>query len=502
MQKIVEFRITLFLIDFYSLIRSNYLGRHVCRYLSATPEMPSCDFKPTPYKGKPKSEITKIRGENLTPALLTYYKNHILINQGYMQWLFDEEGRRFLDLFGGIVTVSVGHCHPKVVQALDEQNRLLWHTTNIYLHPKIHEYAEKLISKFPADSNLKVVYFVNSGSDANDLAVLMARMYTKRFDIISLRNAYHGASPYLMGLTSLSSWRYQVPSGFGMHQAVNPDVYKGPWGGSNCRDSPVQTDRQCDCSSGSCEAGDNYVEQLEDLIRHSCPKEGIAAFFAESIQGVGGTVQFPKNYLSRAFDLVRSKGGVCISDEVQTGFGRTGTHYWNFQGHGVTPDIVTMAKGIGNGFPLAAVVTTPEIAATMGKALHFNTYGGNPLSCAVGSSVLDVIEEDNCQQISHDIGTHLLEELSKLRDQFDYVGDVRGKGLMIGVELVADKKTKKPLDAEKVTKIWEDCKDMGVLIGKGGLHGNVLRIKPPMCITKEDADFSIAVLRKSLEANL
>jgi len=463
------------------------------------PEMPPCDFKPEPYKGPSYADTQITRSSKLTPALLTYYSKPVLINQGHMQWLFDHEGRRYLDLFAGIVTVSVGHCHPKTLTALEEQSRLLWHTTNIYLHPKIHEYAEKLTARLP--EHLSVAYFVNSGSDANDLAMLMARMYTGRFDVLSFRNSYHGASPYLMGLTSLSNWRYQVPSGFGYHQTMNPDVYRGPWGGKNCRDSPIQSDRSCNCGPGECQANDMYIDQLKDVIRHSTPKSGLAGFIAEAIQGVGGTVQYPRNYLKDAFDIVHSHGGVCISDEVQTGFGRTGTHYWGFEGAGLKPDIVTMAKGIGNGFPLAAVVTTPEIAAVMGGALHFNTYGGNPLSCAVGSSVLDIIDEDNCQQVSHDIGTYFLHKLAEFRDEFEVVGDVRGKGLMIGVEMVKDKETREPLEPEKINAIWEACKDMGVLLGKGGLYGHVLRIKPPMCITKDDVDFAIAVMRKALTDN-
>lgn len=458
--------------------------------------MPSCNFTPTPYKGPSFKEASKTRKDKLTPAILTYYKNPVMIHQGHMQWLWDSEGRRYLDLFGGIVTVSVGHCHPKVNKALEDQLKLLWHTTNIYLHPRIHEYAEKLTAKLPG--NLKVAYFVNSGSEANDLAMLMARMYTGRYDIVSLRNAYHGASPYLMGLTSLSTWRYQVPSGFGILQSMNPDPYRGPWGGARCRDSPVQTLRTCDCAEGHCEASGQYLDQLQDVIRFSSPKSGIAGFFAESIQGVGGTVQFPNGYLKGAFDMVREKGGLCISDEVQTGFGRTGEHYWGFEMHDVVPDIVTMAKGIGNGFPLAAVVTTPEIAATMGTALHFNTYGGNPLSCAVGSAVLDVIDEDGCQEVSRDIGTYLLLELAKLQAEFDVVGDVRGKGLMTGLELVTSQASRDPMPLPDVNAVWEACKDMGVLLGKGGLYSNVLRIKPPMCIGKADVDFAVAVLRKAL----
>lgn len=464
------------------------------------PEIPPCDFKPSKYDGPSYEKTRTIRSSILNPGLVTYYKKPVLIHQGHMQWLFDQEGRRYLDLFGGIVTVSVGHCHPKAVKALETQARKLWHTTNIYMHPRIHEYAEKLANRMPGD--LKCVYFVNSGSDANDLAMLMARLYTGKFDVVSFRNAYHGASPYLMGLTALSTWRYQVPSGFGIHQTMNPDVYRGPWGGANCRDSTIQTDRTCDCAPGTCTAGDMYLEQFEDVVRHSGPKSGFAAFFAESIQGVGGTVQYPKDYLKNAFKMIRNGGGVCISDEVQTGFGRTGTHYWGFEGQGVQPDIVTMAKGIGNGFPLAAVVTTKEIGEVMARALHFNTYGGNPLSCAVGSTILDIIDEDDCQSVSHKIGSYLLTELAKLRDEFEIVGDVRGKGLMVGVEFVKDKASRAPLPADDVNNIWEMTKDMGVLFGKGGLYGTVFRIKPPMCITKADVDFAVAVLKRAIQEHL
>ncbi|KAL8616380.1 hypothetical protein ACOMHN_032234 [Nucella lapillus] len=448
-------------------------------------------------QGIGREEVMQIRKEHLIPGLLTFYKDPVYIHQGHMQYLWDTAGTRYLDLFAGIVTVSVGHCHPKVVAAAEAQMKKLWHTTSIYLYPGIHQYARKLTSKLPG--NLKVVILTNSGSEANDLALFMARLYTGVYDSVSLRNAYHGASPYLMGVTAISTWRYNTPTGFGVHQTMNPDVFRGPWGGARCRDSPGQTIRPCECPEGSCQASDMYVDQLEDVLKHSLPKDKCGAFFAEAIQGVGGAVQLPKGYLKKAFELVRARGGVCISDEVQTGFGRLGSHYWGFEANGVVPDMVTMAKGMGNGFPIGAVVTTPEIAAVMGKALHFNTFGGNPVASAVGSAVLDVIDEEGYQAQSAEVGTYFLHELVKLRDQYEVVGDVRGKGLMIGVEMVTDKASRKPLAADDMMSIWEDTKNMGLLLGKGGLYGNCFRIKPPMCITKEDVDFSIAVMRLALD---
>ncbi|XP_022110098.1 alanine--glyoxylate aminotransferase 2, mitochondrial-like [Acanthaster planci] len=467
--------------------------------MPATASMPDTDFKPAEYKGMSYEEARKVRTSTINPAILEYYKQPIMLHQGHMQWLFDQNGKRYLDLFAGIVTVSVGHCHPKVNKALHEQIDKIWHTTNVYMIPAIYEYAEMLTSKMPG--NLKNVYFVNSGTEANDLAVNLARLHTGAYDIVSLRNAYHGISPTLLGLTCLGNWLYDIPGGFGYHNAINPDPFRGPWGGKNCRDSPVQTIRQCDCAAGQCHAKDMYIDQLKDLLRYETPKK-IAGMFAESIQGVGGAVQFPKGYLKEAFELIREKGGVCISDEVQTGFGRTGEHYWGFEAQGVLPDIVTLAKGIGNGFPLAAVVTTPDIAASLTRALHISTYGGGPLAGAVGKAVLEVIEEEGTQANCKEVGTYTLLELAKLRDDFEIVGDVRGKGLMIGVEMVTDKESRRPLPPEQMGAIWEDMKEMGVLIGKGGIHGNVFRIKPPMIVTKEDMDFGLSILKKALQNHM
>ncbi|XP_072169078.1 alanine--glyoxylate aminotransferase 2, mitochondrial-like [Diadema setosum] len=456
--------------------------------------MPPCDFTPKEYKGIGFEDAKEVRANYLNPALATYYKKPLMVHQGHMQWLWDVDGKRYLDLFGGIVTVSVGHCHPHVKEALKRQADSLWHTTNIYMHPAIHQYAKELRAKLP--EHLKVIYFVNSGSEANDMAVQMARLYSGAYDVLSFRNAYHGASPHLLGLTALSTWFYPTPNSFGIKNTINPDVFRGPWGGKHCRDSPVQTVRNCDCTD-NCQAKDMYLEQYDDVLRFSASKK-VAGFFAESVQGVGGTVQYPKGILKEYFRMTRERGGVCISDEVQTGFGRMGSHFWGFETHDVQPDIVTMAKGIGNGIPLAAVATTTEIAATMAGALHFNTYGGNPLSCAVGSAVLEVIDNEGLQANSAAVGTHLLLELEKLRDEFEIVGDVRGKGLMIGVEMVTDKKSRNPLPVPEFMDIWEDTKEMGILLGRGGYYGTVFRIKPPMCITKEDADFAVAVLRQAL----
>ena len=393
-----------------------------------------------------------------------------------MQYVWDERGRRYLDGLGGIVTISVGHCHPHVVGAAIEQSKTLQHATTIYLHPNISRYAEMLAAKMPGD--LSVSYFVNSGSEANDLAILMARAYTGHYDVLALRNGYHGGNATGMALTSHSTWKYAVPHGFGVQHAVVPDLFRGPHG----RDDP--------------DAGRKYADDVKNLIDYGTSGR-VAAFIAESIQGVGGAVVYPDGYLKEAYGHIRAAGGVCIADEVQSGFGRTGEHFWGFQTQGVIPDIVCMAKGIGNGCPLAAVVTTPEIAASLTQRLHFNTFGGNPVACAQGRAVLEVIDREGIQENAAKVGGRLMEGLNGLMERHSIIGDVRGKGLMIGVELVNDRSSKEPA-TEACLEVFERCRDLGLLLGKGGLRGNTLRIKPPMCLNLDDAEFILDVLDEAL----
>ncbi|MFO0873917.1 MAG: aspartate aminotransferase family protein [Phycisphaerales bacterium] len=445
---------------------------------AAQPTLPPFNHRPAPYTGPTKQEVLAMRREHLTPALVTYYRDPIMIVEGKMQYLFDETGRRYLDAFAGIVSVSVGHCHPKVIAAVHAQNELLQHTTTIYLNPNVALFAKKLASTFPRGSGLDVCYFVNSGSEANDLAILMARAFTGNYDVIALRNGYHGGSQTPMALTAHSTWKFNVAHGFGVHHSVLPDRYRGPFGYDDAN------------------AGAKYAADVLDLVRQGTSGR-IAAFIAEPTQGVGGVVEMPPGYLEHAFKHVRDAGGLCIADEVQTGFGRTGDAFWGFENHGVTPDIVTMAKGIGNGCPLAAVVTRADIAKSLTSRIHFNTFGGNPVSTAQGLATLNVILDEGVQAHAKRVGAKLVDGLRALQRRHRLIGDVRGRGLMVGMELVTDRTTKTPATKE-TADIFERAKDLGVLLGKGGFFGNVIRIKPPMCITEEDVQFLLEVLDRCL----
>uniref|UniRef100_A0A1I8FRC3 Alanine--glyoxylate aminotransferase 2, mitochondrial n=1 Tax=Macrostomum lignano TaxID=282301 RepID=A0A1I8FRC3_9PLAT len=411
-------------------------------------------------------ENLRQRRELLSPGLISYYANPLYIVRGSRQWLWDHTGRKYLDMFGGICTVSVGHCHPKVNSALAAQT--------VAHYQYLYE---------PGAAGVRQKVDGQTASGAERLLFHQQRLRGQRFgsadgpavhpalEVVTLRNGYHGASPFLMGATALSTWRYATPTGFGFVNAAHPDPYRGEWGGAACRDSDAQPGRSCDCQQA-----------------------GPAAFLAESIQGVGGIVQFPRGYLSKAFSAVRAAGGLCISDEVQTGFGRLGSHYWGFEAHGVEPDIHRERV------PLAAVVTSPEVARTLAEALHFNTFGGNPLACAVGTAVLDVIDEEKLQENCQRVGQRLLSGLQRLRQSNQLIGDVRGKGLMVGVELVADRASRAPLEAPRMARLFEATREAGVLVGKGGFYGNVLRLQPPMCVTEADADATVEAIGEAIKA--
>jgi len=441
-------------------------------------QLPPCDHSPEPYAGPSKEEVLALRRQYLTPGLITYYRDPLMIVEGRMQYLWDERGKRYLDAFAGIVTVSIGHCHPDVVAKVREQVGKLQHVTTIYLHPTVGQFGKLLAEHMPAESGLGVTYFTNSGSEANELAVLMAREHTGNQEVISLRNGYHGGTQATMGLTAHSTWKFKTNPTIGVKNALAPYCYRCPYG----------------LEYPSC--GLKCATDVENVIRYET-SGAPAAFIAESIQGVGGTVTPPPEYFPIVYDIVRKYGGLCVADEVQTGFGRTGDHFWGFENWGVTPDMVTMAKGIGNGAPLGACTTRADIAKTMTNRVHFNTFGGNPISMTQGLATLEVIDRDDIQGRAQEIGGHLKGRLLELQKRHPLIGEVRGMGLMLGVELVRDLKTKEPANTE-AADVLEKAKERGLLLGKGGLYGNVLRIKPPMCLSKDDADFLVDCLDEVL----
>lgn len=443
--------------------------------LAAPVEMPPFEHVPQPYVGPSRDEVLAMRKQYVNPAVFTLYRDPLMLVEGKMQYLFDETGRRYLDLFAGIVTVSCGHCHPRVVEAVRSQAETLQHATTIYLHPGLPQLARKLASKMP--EGLDVTYFVNSGSEANDLAITMARLFTGNNDVIAVRNAYHGGSPTSMGLTSHHTWKFPTQVNSGIHHTMCPDPYRSSLDGT-----PDEIARRS-------------AEDIRETIRYATSGR-IAAFISEPIQGVGGATRGDATYLREAYRITREHGGLCIADEVQTGFGRTGENYWGFQNSGVVPDIVTMAKGLGNGVPMAAVTTRREIAETLAQRIHFNTFGGNAVAMAAGLAVLDVIDDEGLQENARVLGGRLMAGLRALQERHPLIGDVRGMGLMLGVELVKDRAARTPAK-EETAEVLEACREMGVLVGKGGLDGNVLRIKPPMCITAADADFALDVLDRA-----
>ncbi|MFC1521595.1 aspartate aminotransferase family protein [Elusimicrobiota bacterium] len=425
-------------------------------------------------------DIFELRQKYILPSTITYYSKPLQIVKGRGQYVFDEKGRKYIDGFAGVVTISIGHCHPHFVNKLKEQISELYHTTTLYMHPSLVQYAKRLVAKAKsANPDLEVCFFTNAGCEANELAAIIAKNYTGRHEFLALRHSFHGRTIMAMSLTGQSVWRHSMPYVFGVYHVPANYTYRRPEG-----TTPSQYAQLC-------------VREIEETIKYST-SGSIAAFFAEPISGFGGVIDPEPEYFPEAYKVVKKYGGLFISDEVQTGVGRTGKKFFGIEHWGVRPDIITMAKGIGNGYPLGAVITTKAVAQAMKGKIHFNTFGGSPVAMAAGSAVLDVMDKEKLADNAAVVGGYLKQKLISLMKKSPLIGDVRGKGLMLGVELVKDKKTKDPANQE-VLKVMDLARDNGVLFGKGGMAGNVIRIKPPLCVTKKDADTIVEVLELCLK---
>lgn len=404
------------------------------------------------------------------------FKDPIVFKRGSMQYLYDADDRKYIDLLGMNVCISVGHSHPEVVAAAQAQAAELTHCTTMFYHPMPAHLAEELTATLPKGPEW-VVHFTNSGAEAVDLAMTIARTYTGHLDLLALRTGYHGPTAAAQSVTGISSWRHPGMPG-NVAFVPDPNQYRGIFG-ENAGAVP-------------------YLDEIDRTI--STATEGrIAGMIIESVQGYGGIVAMPHGYMSGAAERVRAAGGLYIADEVQSGFGRTGDHMWGFEADGVIPDIIVMAKGIGNGFPLGAVVTHKQIAAPMAEKFMFHTYGANPTSCAAGRAVLKVIKKDQVQQNAKTVGAALYERLLNLKDKHSAIGDVRGRGLMLAIEMVKDRKTKEP-DREVTAAVFENCREQGLILSKSGPHQSVLRMVPPMCLSLDDVEQTAEGLDRAFSA--
>ncbi len=420
-------------------------------------------------------EIIRKHKEYLWPAVTNFYQQPLVADHASMQYVWDVEGRKYLDFFGGILTISVGHTNPKVTGRVKAQIDRLQHLSTLYPNEAIVALAEKVAQITPGA--LQSSFFTNSGTEANEAAILLARMATGRYDVVALRHAYSGSSALAKGMTAQAAWRKSGVISVGVAHAINPYCYRCPLG----------------LKYPDCEVA--CANDVENLIQTGT-SGAIAAFIAEPIQGVGGFITPPPEYFKIVFRAVKKYGGLFVSDEVQTGFGRTGTKWFGIEHWEVTPDIMTCAKGMANGAPIGATITTKELAASF-QGLTISTFGGNPVTSVAARATIEVIEEERLLENAETMGRHFRGRLEELQQKYPVIGDVRGKGLMQALELVKDRATKEPAP-EATAQLLECARENGLLIGKGGMYGNVIRLSPMLNIAKPDVDEAIRILDTSL----
>jgi 4-aminobutyrate aminotransferase-like enzyme len=429
---------------------------------------------------KSSQEVRDKHREYLWPAVANYYQESVVLESGDGMRLKDLDGREYLDFFGGILTVSIGHCDERITGAIKTQVDRLGHVSTLFPTLPIVELAERLAKITPG--KLKKSFFTASGTEADETAVALAQVYTGAQEIIALRHGYSGRSMLAQSLTAHAPWRAVPTQIAAIKHAPAPYCYRCPFG---------QTYPDC---------GVKCAEDIEEIIQTTTTGR-IAGFLAEPIQGVGGFVVPPAEYFQKAVEIVRRYGGVFICDEVQTGFGRTGEHWFGIEHWGVEPEIMTMAKGVANGMPLGVTIAHPEIADSFQK-LTISTFGGNPISCAAANATLQVMEDENIRGRSAKLGARFQAGLQEIQRRHPKIlGEVRGKGLMQGLELVVDETTgDRTPNPQAVARLFEETKKRGLLVGKGGLHGNVVRISPPMMVGESEIDEALGILGESFDA--
>lgn len=425
-----------------------------------------------------RQEIVSKHKEYLLPSLGSHYADPLPFVKGQGFTLTDADGRDYLDFFGGIVTVSVGHCDEEITEKIVTQLRTLQHTSTLFPMEAQSLLAEKLAAITPG--KLKRSFFTNSGSEANEKAVQLAQQHTGRKTIVALRHCYSGGTSGTMSLTAHHTWRIGEPNAFRVAHAHNAYCYRCPFG-----KEPGSCNLEC-------------AKDLEETIQ-TTTDGSIAAFIAEPIQGVGGFITPPKDYFKEAVAIARKYGGLFISDEVQTGFGRTGDKWFGIEQYGVEPDLMTGAKGIANGLPMGWCITNDEVAQALNGKIYLNTFGGNPISATAALATVNAMESRGLPRNAAEVGAHFRQGLEGLKEKHELIGDVRGMGLMQALELVKDRKTKEPARAENL-RVAEAAREHGLVVGKGGLHGNVIRMSPPMTISKTEVDVAIEALDKAFTA--
>jgi 4-aminobutyrate aminotransferase len=425
-------------------------------------------------RNRNSAEIRRKHREYMLPCVNTFYDKPLVLDHGKGKYVTDVEGKQYLDFFCGILTTILGHSHPDVNRRVKAQIDKLQHVSTLYQTIPMVDLAETMARITPGD--LKKSFFTNSGTEANETAVMIAKKHTETEEVIALRHAYSGRSSLAMSLTGHSNWRHPGASIPGIRHALSPYCYRCPM---------HLAYPGCDIAC---------ARDLEELILTSTSGR-VACFLAEPIQGVGGFITPPPEYFQIAVEIIRKYGGLFIADEVQTGFGRTGDKMFGIEHWGVEPDIMTFAKGFANGFPIGGTITTEEIGRSM-TGLSISTFGGSPISCTAAVATIETVEKEGLAENAAQVGHYLFEGLRELQKKYTAIGDVRGKGLMIGMEIVKDQKQPDP---ETVARIFELTKEKQLLIGKGGLFGNVLRITPPINISRGDVDDAVKILDETFD---